>query len=99
MSKSEERDTRGRFLPGCAGGPGNPRVRQLAAWREALTAAVKPSDVKKIITMLVREAKKGSIPAAVEVLNRIFGKPAQADIIEQLDDLERQIEGLRNERS
>lgn len=70
-----ERDAGGRFLPGWRGGPGNPYAGQVAALRAALLQAVTPADVEAVAKMLIRKARKGSIPAAKELLDRVLGRP------------------------
>jgi len=72
------RDTRGRFAKGNAGGPGNPAVRRLAEYRAAITAAVTPKDIGRIIKKLVKRALSGETMATRELLDRLIGRPQQA---------------------
>lgn len=81
----------GRFKPGNPGGPGNPHARQVAALRSALLNAVTPADMRAIIAKLIREAKRGSIPAAREIIERTLGKPVEPDLLERIERLERQL--------
>jgi hypothetical protein len=86
MSK-DQRDGHGRFLPGCKGGPGNPNLRKLAVWKEALVRAISAKDIREIVRALLKEAKNGSIPAAVEILNRTIGKAAPDDLAAEITEL------------
>jgi hypothetical protein len=48
-------------------------------------------DIREIAQTLIRKAKNG-IPWAVEELfNRTLGKPVEADLIQRIDDLEKQL--------
>ena len=64
----------GRFLPGNPGGPGNPNARKVAALREALLSAVSAADVTAIVKRLVRDARRGDLAAAHEILDRTLGR-------------------------
>lgn len=81
----------GKFLPGNAGGPGNPYTKQIAALREALLAEVKPQDLRAIVRVLVDQAKGGDVQAAREVLLRTLGRPVEADLLERLAALEERL--------
>ena len=70
-----ERDSKGRFLPGNPGGPGNPQARNVATWRKALAASVSPEDVAEVATKLTEAAKAGEPWAIRELLDRCLGKP------------------------
>ena len=56
-----ERGEDGRFLPGNAGGPGNPYARKVAALRGSLINAVIHEDIEEIIHSQVEKAKQGDI--------------------------------------
>lgn len=71
----EVRDGKGRFLPGNPGGPGNPNIRHVAAWRQALNEAVSPEDVAEVAQKLVTAAKASEAWAVHELFDRLFGKP------------------------
>jgi len=88
------RDRLGRWLPGCSG---NPFARRVAACRAALMQAVTPKDMRAVVKMLVRKAKAGNLGAAHELLNRVVGRPIEADLIERLEALE-QLIGEQKER-
>lgn len=83
------RDDRGRFAEGNRGGPGNPHAKRVAKLRSALLDAVTEDDLQAIIAALVRKAKGGDIMAAKILLDRVLGKPLEADIIERLERLEK----------
>jgi hypothetical protein len=90
---SDDRDpTSGRFLPGNAGGPGNPYAKRIAALREALLAEVTPEDLRAIVRALVDQAKTGDVTAAREILLRTLGKPLEADLLERIEALEARLE-------
>ncbi len=82
------RDDHGRFLPGHAGGPGNPHARQVAKLRSALLNAVTEEDMDAIVRKLVEQAKEGDIHAAKEVILRTLGRPVESDLLERLEQLE-----------
>ena len=67
---SSGRDDRGRFIPGNAGGPGNPHAAAVGKWRAALTRAVTPEDLEEVILAMVDLAKTGESWAVRELLNR-----------------------------
>ena len=56
-----ERGEDRRFLPGNAGGSGNPDARKVAALRGSLTYAVTHEDIEEIIHSQVEKAKQGDI--------------------------------------
>ena len=82
------RDDKGRFAPGCGGGPGNPHAQQVAALRSTLIGAVSPDDMLAVVRKLLEMAKGGDINAIRELLTRTLGKPTEADLIERLESLE-----------
>jgi hypothetical protein len=77
---------------GNRGGPGNPHARRVGELRSALLEAVTPADLKAVVRALIKKAKGGDVPAAREVIERTLGKPLEADLLERLDLLERQID-------
>ena len=80
------RDTRGRWLPGHGSpGPGNPHWRALSTWRAALAAKVTRADIEHVISVLVKEARKGERWAVTELLDRCLGRPVQHTILESDD--------------
>ena len=98
---AETRDSKGRFLPGNPGGPGNPQARNVATWRQALADTVSAADVAQVTQKLVAAAKAGEPWAIREVLDRCLGKPhvqielqADADSVREYTERERK-EALR----
>ena len=79
VSNGEKRDERGRFAPGTRGGPGNPNLRQLGEYQEAVRRAVKPHDLEELLGTLVSKARDGDVLAARVVLDRVLGKPRLAE--------------------
>jgi len=72
----KERDSRGRFKPGCKGGPGNPLLKRAAAHRKAVDEATTPKEVKKAIRLLYTEWIDNKDVAAARVFfERVLGKP------------------------
>ncbi|HPM84240.1 MAG TPA: hypothetical protein PLF81_26230 [Candidatus Anammoximicrobium sp.] len=82
------RTARGTFAKGNAGGPGNPHAKRVARLRSALLRAVTPEDIKAIIRKLVESAKSGDVPAAREVLSRLFGPYVATDLEDRIAKLE-----------
>jgi len=78
----------GRFATGNAGGPGNPHAPTVAKLRAAILAAVTPEDIDAIVRAMIQRAKGGDLGATKELLDRVIGKPADADLAERLDALE-----------
>jgi hypothetical protein len=72
-----DRDAHGRFTRGNSGGPGNPHVKSVAAWRSALARVVSPADIKAVLAVLLECAKAGEPWAVKELLDRCLGKPRQ----------------------
>ena len=81
---ADNRDDRGRFVQGNAGGPGNPYARQVAEHRKALMDAVTPNDVKRVVRVLIDKALSGDIQAARILLDRLLGPPVAADVMARI---------------
>ena len=75
-----ERGEDGRYLPGNAGGPGNPYARKVAASRRSLINAVTHEDIEEIIHSQVEKAKHGDTVAAKFIVERILGRPQTIDL-------------------
>lgn len=85
-SGAPQRDSRGQFLPGNKVGQGNPHLRRLAEYRQALNASLTPEKVARIVDRLVKLADKGDVQAAKVLLERALGKAKVApDATEPLD--------------
>lgn len=54
----------------------------------AMLSAVTIGEIQEIMSELVRQAKKGNISAAREVLDRCVGKTSEQEVIERLAELE-----------
>ena len=74
-----ERDPRGRFATGNAGGPGNPYIRRINAFRRAVLEAVTESDLKAILAAVVRRALDGDMQAARVLLELERPEPRIVD--------------------
>ena len=68
------RDSTGRFVQGCKGGPGNPLARKIHRLRSALLKRCSVDDINEVADTLIAEAKSGDIVAIRELLDRILGK-------------------------
>ena len=75
-----ERGEDGRFLPGNAGGPGNPYAKKVAALRGSLINAISHDDIEAIIHSQVEKAKQGDTVAAKFILERLLGRPQMMDL-------------------
>jgi hypothetical protein len=84
----QDRDARGRFAPGNAGGPGNPLGGQVARLRAALIEAVTEDDMAAIARKLIEMAKGGDVTAIRELLTRVLGRPLETDLIERMERIE-----------
>ena len=77
MSKDKAgRDTTGKFLPGNAGGPGNPHAAKVGKLRATMLASVTTKDIKALTQKLMAMALDGDLKAAELLLSRLLGKPA-----------------------
>src|SRR5580692_1537784 len=79
----------GRFGPGNKAGKGNPLNKRTQQIRAALILAIKPSDIRKAVKMLIQQAVNGDRLALAELLDRTIGKPAMSDIEVRVAELER----------
>ncbi len=70
----------GRFLPGNAGGPGNPYAKKVAELRGSLINSINHDDIESIINSQIKKAKKGDTMAAKFILERILGRPQTMDL-------------------
>jgi hypothetical protein len=68
------RSTKGQFLPGNPGGPGNPHAGRVQKLRSALLNAVTEQDVSAVAAALVAAAKSGDVPAIKLLFDRVLGK-------------------------
>jgi len=88
-----DRDARGRFAPGNSGGPGRPPAASVHLHRAALVNAVTPDDIRAVARMLVDRALEGDVGAAKLLMERLFGPPVAADVLERIAELEQIIGG------
>ena len=84
-----------RFLPGNAGGPGNPYARKVAALRGSLINVVSHEDIEAIIHSQVEKAKQGDTVAAKFIIERVLGRPQTMDL--SLVAIKARIEEMRAE--
>lgn len=97
VSPTGNRDRRGRFGPGNPGGPGRPPSAAVMMFRAEFREAVEAGDIRAAARKLIEAAKRGDLNAASELFDRTIGRPAPADLTEDLADLREQIEQLRKE--
>ncbi len=57
---------------------GNPLNKKVQKLRAELVNAVSEQDIRDIAQKLIQAAKKGSVSAASELLNRLFGRAHQS---------------------
>jgi len=88
---SENRDTRGRFTQGNKEGRGNPFAHKVNKLRAALLQEVSEKNIRAILKNVVKQAEQGDLAAVKILLDRIFGPPIPADLIQRLEELERTI--------
>jgi hypothetical protein len=93
-ARGADRGPGGRFAAGNSGGPGNPHAQHVGRLRSALLSAITPQDMEAIVARLVELAKAGEMPAIRELLDRVLGKPVEADLIERLEALEAVAKGI-----
>ena len=89
MSEVEERDDKGKFLPGVSGNPaGRPKgkkneITELKQDLEiALRKHVSVQQIKDIIDTMVTEAKGGSVGAAKLILDKVMSNARDADDVQ-----------------
>lgn len=90
----------GRFAPGNRLGRGNPLAGRAAKIRAELLRVLSPTEARRIAKRLLEQAKTGDLAAIRELLDRTIGKPATADVLERLDEMEARLQTLleRKER-
>jgi hypothetical protein len=102
-----------RFQPGVSGNPGGrPKVKSLSKAYKSLLEQPNPADkehrtyAEYLAEVMIQQGLKGSVPACVEICDRVEGKVRQA--ITEVDDefasmsveeLEQELERIRGERS
>src|SRR6516225_9162891 len=79
------RDTRGRFIAGNKGGPGNPFAHKVAELRKALVNFVTEDDMKHIAFVLKERATGGDLAAIKLLFHYILGKPNETVDPDRLD--------------
>jgi hypothetical protein len=68
------------------------KVNQL---RVALVNAVTVKDIRRIARKLIDAALAGDLKSIEVLFDRIFGKPLEADVLDQLNHLEERMEELK----
>ena len=76
LVKRNGRDSKGRFVKGCKGGPGgNPLQHRVLKMKGAVLEAATQAQVKRIIKKLGSMAEDGDVAAAKVYLLYVVGKP------------------------
>ncbi|MDZ4685022.1 MAG: hypothetical protein SH850_08020 [Planctomycetaceae bacterium] len=78
-NSSNGRDDSGKFLPGNAGGPGNPHAGRVSKLRAALLNAITEDDITAVAKAIVESAKLGDVAAAKLLFERCLGRPGAGD--------------------
>ncbi len=78
-----DRDAQGRFRKGGPGGPGNPTLRRLGEFQQAIKAAFSGEDLIAVLQALRDKAIEGDAGAGKVFLERILGRPTQEPAIAQ----------------
>jgi hypothetical protein len=73
---ANERDEKGRFRKGNAGGPGNPFTRRMASLRKAALEAVSEEEIREMIEVLKQKGREGDVAAIKLLLSYTVGKPS-----------------------
>ena len=92
---SNGRTGNGRFAPSNKYAKGNPFARRVARLRSTLLKAVKPTDLRDVVAVLLTQAKAGDVASIKELLQRLLGPPTPVDYEERLQTLEEQIQSLQ----
>jgi hypothetical protein len=98
--QTDERDPRGRFAKGNAGGPGNPYAAEVGKRRGRLIKAIRNKDIDLAVRVM-REVMAGGkdsdrLAAAKLLLDRAIGPSVEADLIQRLEILERTLAGRQS---
>jgi len=93
------RDSLGRFAKGNRLSKGNPLAKKVARLRAGLLEAVGPDDVAAVAKRLVALAKGGDVQAARVLLDRLLGPAVPLDLLEEIETLKREMEGLTGDRT
>ena len=77
-NRTIHRDERGRFLYGCAPGPGRPRRAVEQDYLHTISAACPPERLAGIVERLVKAAESGDLSALQILLRFLIGNPSTA---------------------
>lgn len=86
MAVCNGRDGKGRFSVGNRYGHGNPRLKEVGEYREAIRKAFSAKAVVAVLAAVGKAALEGSVPAAALWLSYIVGKPHEFVTIETMAD-------------
>ena len=84
----------GKFAAGNKLARGNPVNRRAQRLRIAYVRAVSPADIAALVGAVVAAAKSGDIAAARELCDRVLGKAVQQDLLERVERLESNLNGV-----
>jgi hypothetical protein len=86
------KDQNGRFAAGNRLGRGNPLAGRAAKIRAVLLKHLTPKDAGTIADTLIRQAKEGDLASIRELLDRTIGRPAQTELLERVEAIEKLME-------
>ncbi|MEP7285216.1 MAG: hypothetical protein ABI947_05555 [Chloroflexota bacterium] len=72
-----DRDSKGKFLPGKAGGPGRPPLSAELPFIEGVKAASSAEKVAEVLDKLYAAAMRNNIRAAELYLSYVIGRPVE----------------------
>jgi hypothetical protein len=75
---SAGRDHLGRWVRGCAPGPGRPPAAREEAYREVLRSVASPEDLGAVFEKIMERARAGDVAAARLVMQQLVGPPGAA---------------------
>ena len=100
-ANGEGRGADGKFRPGWRGGPGNPHAADVGRNRARFLRAIRSTDIGRAIATIRAIMEDGNakpadrLAAARELLDRVIGKPAQAELLERIERLEQHFAEMR----
>jgi hypothetical protein len=93
------RDAGGRFKPGTSPGPGRPPGRLAREeWRKWFGELFQPVDFREAHELLMNKIKEGNLNALKMFVEVTVGNMVEADLQEQIAELERQISPFGEDR-
>ena len=79
----------GRFVAGNRFGRGNPLAGRAAKIRATLLKKLTPKVAGEICDTLIAQARSGELASVRELFDRTIGRPAQLELLERVEELEK----------